>query len=350
MVPYFLLAAGATISSKIGSLPGFRLLGQFALPIVLLVAFSGLRYGVGTDFELYEWIFAAVDPESLAGSAERIPQEWGFVALMYIVRQFTDSYQVFLAVCAALTVIPVLLAIKRISPMPTLSIFLYITLAYYPTSLNAIRQSIAVSFVLLAESYRSEKKWVWLLFNVLAVLFHASSVLATMALLVVRLLRVRLTSFLLVALAVGVLGAGALQFSIVQDVLNSLSERYIGYLDSELGAGAGTYLVLCAHLVIALFCVIAVGKQQLYRVHKSPYIAYYAMSSMILLLATTNWVIGRLEPYFGTFVIIALPIAVAKLRHRAFWVGGLALASLAYFAMHISFYNDLVPYVSIFGS
>lgn len=348
MLPYVTLTVLLAFAAAVSSIRGLKFL-WWILPLAVLTVFAGIRYGVGTDFELYHWLFLNVDPNSYTATLEKIPQEVGFVTLMFVTRIFSENYQVLLAVCSFLTVFPVLLAVRRKSQMPVLTMVLYVTLAYYPLSLNAIRQSIAVSLLFLAETYRGEKRSLWLLLSLLAVLFHSSSVVVFIIFSLVRRINVKLTTLLVIALIAGASTASLMQFGFVQALLDGLNDRYLGYLETAEGAGLGTVLVLATHITIIAYCVVKGRAAGIDRVQENIPVAYYILSVTILMLATGNWVIGRFEPYFGLFGILALSDATAQARHRlgtALVVGGI---SIIYMLLHISAYNGLVPYQTIWS-
>lgn len=372
MVPYLLVAAAATLAGVVGSVRGLRVL-WWILPPAILIPFAGGRAdSVGTDTGMYHDFFRRVDPESLVDTLLDIPQEVGYVTLMYVVRQWTDDYRVWLTLCATLTVYPVLVAIRRSSRMPVLSLFLYITLSYYLFAFNGVRQAIALSLVLLAETYRDTRRVVWAFLYVVALGFHVSVVVVFVVMLLARRQRARPLPFLVATIGVSAMGALIIALPPVGYVLTSLNERYEGYLSSNEGAGIGTILVLVIHLGIALFLgwllrgrgsgppaplrAPAGANLRAPRVGVDTRVngdlAVYTLSSGVLILALTNVFAGRFEPYFGLFVILCVPNVLAAVRHRhtrGFLVAIVAVA-LVYFCFHTVFYNELVPYESTWGT
>lgn len=345
MYPYLLVAVAATAAAAVGSARGLRAL-WWVLPSVILIALAaGRSDDVGTDTSMYHGFFLGVDPTSLGDSLADIPQEMGYVTLMFVVRQWTENYRIFLIVCAALTVMPVLFAIRRASRTPVLSVFLYIALSYYLFSFNGIRQGIAVSLVLLAETYRDDNRTAWLLLYGLAATFHVSAFFAFVAILVARSQAARPLRLLIAAGLLSVLGALLFSIPALGGFLNSFNDRYEEYLSSELGAGTGTILVLIVHLAIAVVLIVIA------RHAGSPlsdYIAIYILSYAALILALTNRVAGRIEPYFGIFGILAIPNALADSNHRHARgvVAVMILVAAGHFVLHTWFYNGLVPYES----
>ncbi|WP_156913933.1 EpsG family protein [Brevibacterium album] len=355
MQVYLLSALAALVGGRVGSVPGLRLLWWVLPTGVLVLLAAGRGEEVGTDTSMYHRFFREVAPNSLADSLERIPQEAGYVTLMYVVRQFTGDFQVFLLLCSLLTVVPVLMAIRRASSMPVLSLFLYIALSYYLLSFNGIRQSIAVSLVLLAETHRRSSRLTWLLLHLLALSFHISVLPVFLLILAARWQSARPGRLLALVLGASAMGAALFGVPVVGRVLSLLNSRYDEYLSTEEGAGLGTVLVLAVHVVIAVWLILSIrAAQARAEEDRAPYsetllrefTAIYLLSCGILVLATSNWVVGRLEPYFGIFAILALPHALtaARPRHALGLLAALVLAASVHFAFHTSRYNELLPY------
>lgn len=253
MAPYLFVAAMATVAAIVGNVRGLRALWWVLPPAVLIPFVAGRADSVGTDTRMYHGFFLRVDPHSLADTLADIPQEFGYVSLMYVVRQWTDDYRVWLTLCAVLTVYPVLMAIRRASSMPVLSLFLYISLSYYLFAFNGVRQAVALSLVLLAETYRDTHRVTWILLYVAALGFHISVVLVFVVMLLARRQRTRPLPFLVATVGVSAMGALVIAVPAIGYLLTSLNERYEGYLSSDEGAGIGTILVMSIHLGIALF-------------------------------------------------------------------------------------------------
>jgi len=318
-------------------------LGAFAWIIVgvILITFSAMRYGIGTDYALYSILYGRVDPGSLGDSIATSPQEVGFVALMFVARQFSEQPYLAFAMAAALTVIPTLLAIRRSSVDPAYSIFLYIFFCYYTTSFNAMRQSIAVAFLLLADTYRHDRKIVWILLSALAVTFHTSAIIAIVAQFGLAFWRPRaVTTIMVIGLGVP-LGIAFLTSPASSSIMASLSDRYEGYLQAE-AAGIGTVLVLAVRIIlIALSLSMPRDKQD------SRHLAYVTASVVVLGVGSATWVIGRLEPYFGVFLIILIANQLARSRTGSTWRWLIGIGAVVYFCFHVSAYNGLLPYMTI---
>ncbi len=145
-----------------------------ALPLSIL---GGLRSGIGTDYFNYCEIFQLISFRSLSGLTN-VRLEYGFVLLVKGVQLITSSYAVCFFVIQFITLFAAFYCFSKLrSKMDmTIAVLLYYLICYHQ-SLNVIRQSLAVSFVMLALVYFTEKKYIfYAACNLLAVLFHYSAI------------------------------------------------------------------------------------------------------------------------------------------------------------------------------
>lgn len=104
--------------------------------------------------------------------------EIGFSMLVYIISKVFRSIVAVQFVIEVLAIFPIFFAVNRRKEYPVWLCMLVYYLMFYNTSLNLMRQSIAMAFVLLAFQYLSESDWIkYLIFMVVASLFHTSALL-----------------------------------------------------------------------------------------------------------------------------------------------------------------------------
>lgn len=362
MIPYYVFGLIAVLVCWLGTSIGAALVGRgmtktedpiFSVLNVIatttvLVLFSGLRFGVGTDYSMYARFFQIADPESYSNSLQTIPQEAGFVGLMYLVRSVSDQPWVFFTTCAVLTVVPLLWAIRRCRVNPVLAVFTYVFLTYYTSSFNAVRQSIAVSFVLLADTYRSKGSWIrFVLCNAVAIGFHYSAIIA----IVIQLGVSRVNISMKIAFVVLLLGAPAasllLQQGWMRGLIVAVNSRYGTYLDEADAAGTGTLLMAVIRVVVVFMLIIVMRHFDDVEQRERRWLSFTLLSAVALLLGSVTMEMTRLEPYFGVFLVVLIPSLIARLRNRGGVVLLFAVFSLVYFGIHTAAYNGLVPYVGV---
>lgn len=105
--------------------------------------------------------------------------EYGFSLLVYVIAKVTKSLGAVLFVLQALTIVPIYIAFsRRRKTFPVwLGVLVYCLLCY-PITLNAMRQWMAIGFLVLAMQMLLEKKWgITLLLSVIAFVFHYSAIM-----------------------------------------------------------------------------------------------------------------------------------------------------------------------------
>lgn len=149
------------------------------LSIIPFIIVSAIRFDVGTDY-LYRY---ASDFETirLGGNVHNIEILFKIIIKICIFL-FNDYESLFIV--TTLIIIPIIMhIIFKYSKKPTLSIFIFFSGCYFFHSLNAIRQYIAISLILLAYKnvlYNSYKRFI--LIAIIAFFIHYTSIVCIIAL------------------------------------------------------------------------------------------------------------------------------------------------------------------------
>lgn len=309
----------------------------------ILVFTATVRFGIGSDYFLYRNLYASVIPESLRASLQSSSVEVGFTYLMFVLKTWNAPFEMLLFFSSALTVIFVLLGIRRASKFSTEAIFLYIFLGCYVVSFNAVRQSIAVAIFFYADTFRKEKPWLWLLLSFAASLFHASVLIALIFQVLTTAWRPSLAGTIFILLLAGLTAASISSFGWLQSLSGTLNSRYEDYWQMDPG-GIGTSLNLVAQ---AALCLYIVGSSQ--RSFAPAYKGFLIASVVVMIFAQTSWVIARLDQYFLIFTIVLLPefLSLKKTKVPKLIIYG---ALIVFYAFYVTFYNQVVPYETSFSS
>ena len=102
------------------------------------------------------------------------------LSLLYqhIVHELTDNYHIFFFFPALLNSFAVVKLFKNYSVNPAFSLFLFFSVGTYVTYIAALKQSIAIFFLILSIPYAEEKKYIkFYLLVFVAMLFHIHSFL-----------------------------------------------------------------------------------------------------------------------------------------------------------------------------
>lgn len=315
--------------------------------VTVLIAFSGLRYDVGTDYPTYELVFNSMNPDDWASDFAESTQEVGYTLLMLVIKSFTEDPKALFWVAAVLTVLPVYLGIKRLSMEPGFAVALFIAFEY-TSSFNALRQYIAIALLFLAWTYLGKRNVVFWVLALIALSFHMTAILAIVVMLVVRRWRptVQTTLFFLGGALVAAAGVRAAPFLV--SFLEVLNPRYGDYLESG-QTGIGSYLSIVAYLAM-LVLVVFVGSRRAPLTRLDSQLAVLVLAGVALMIVGTQAIVlSRLSGYFGIFVIVLVPNRIGKMQDRTLITLLVLLAAAAYYALGIQNYGEVIPYRTYLG-
>jgi hypothetical protein len=162
-----------------------RFIAGSLLAVLPPILIAGLRDStVGSDMELYIVpIFNGIasNGQNLSEFIDSYPEiEIGYLFVNYVIAQLTDQPFFLLLSIHILIIVPLYITAMRwreqLSPVLFMFIFYMI---FYQESLSIVRQSIALSFSMLAFTFFWEKKFIrYFLYMAIAFLFHQTAVIA----------------------------------------------------------------------------------------------------------------------------------------------------------------------------
>lgn len=147
------------------------------IPVMILIIFAGIRYGIGTDYKQYQILY-----ENTANSSEYIAEfssnEYGYIFLMKFFNILHIDYNTFLIIIEAITLIIFTYSIKKMSIEFSISFLAFICLGLYGNTFNIIRQMLAAAIISIGIPYIQERKLKkFIIVIVIASLFHISSII-----------------------------------------------------------------------------------------------------------------------------------------------------------------------------
>ena len=314
---------------------------SYVVSVALLALYAGARVNVGTDYSLYESLFLQFDPRYIGYFLETSPQEPGFTLGVLGLKLLSEDPIILFLVSSSITVVCAAVAMRRLSVNFAVSLTLFVLLGFYLAPFNILRQGLAVSLNFLAYSYMGKRRWVWVLLNALAISVHSSAIIAVLLQVGLRRAKPTWQLFGLMLLVTAVLAAYFATVATNLGFLEFINERYVVYLEGQ-ESGIGTYLYLLSRALLVALLV-------LYRPKDGSIDRYITLSMVgvcLLLLGTQAEAIGRLELYFGIFLVVALPRVAREIPRRArllVW-GAVLVGSLAFYVAYLTQFGDLVPY------
>lgn len=309
MFPYLLLLGLPLLLSSFSQTSRSKLnisIGVFCLMLFFMLALRSVS--IGTDIIVYQAKYL-----SIAGSPwNNIPdiiREIGYGYLNKIISYYTNDFQFFLAVNAALVCIPLYLLYRYPNKDNYLKIIIFMNMAIFPMFFSGLRQSIAIALGMLAYFALPKRPIVFLLIVVIAFFFHHSSVvlliLLPFAFFPIRrkylLLLIPLFAFFIV-FKTQIASIVMLLISSSED-LAIYTERYNSFADT------GAYGSLVLFVLFTLFSYIYADEKRLSQ--KGFFLRnILVIASFFQLVALINPTMMRINYYFIAFIPLAVPVCL----------------------------------------
>jgi len=316
--------------------------------LVLLSLFSGLRYGIGTDYFSYQKRFFLAPFHNLLHD----PLEMGHWLLNKLVAVFFSDAVAMILVYAFLTsfftVIALFLLSKRISFSFEMSLICYITLGFYFSSFNITAQALAQSIILLAYcSIAYNRKILGLVTILIASTIHVS---ALIVLPFVFLLKFKNRAFFPLVTAFGL--TSLIFFEEVAVLVGRFGGVYsIYYATKYTDEGANLLNLVPSFTIIVGILVFS----RSFFNEKNP-ISEFARLLFIGFIFTGMASFGmgfaRIASYFWMSSIIVVPKLLESFSYEEKPLAFFAVTTtmLVYMLFYVSKYGDLIPYVSILNT
>ena len=134
------------------------------LVVFLVLALRHQRMGIDLKYRQmygYLWSFDMIGKASwdlVLRSHSFLNYERGYMTFNKLVSAFTKDRNVFMAICAFLSVAPVFIFIYKKSKRPLMSIIIYLGLPVFLICFSGLRQGIAIGFTVLSMFLVEKKK------------------------------------------------------------------------------------------------------------------------------------------------------------------------------------------------
>lgn len=267
--------------------------------------------------------------------------EVGFSFLTYLVAKATHSFAALLFCVQALTIVPIYCALRKmgdgVSTWLGMATYLFL---YFNSSLNAMRQWMAIGFLLLAFAYLFQnKKRCFALLMIVAALFHTSSVLMLFVAVMYWYIEGRkpfndstgvLRFLIVVVLSIGVL-PGLQLISSILDFLG-FGQYVVGYLTGTVNILPNQILLRLPALLLALSCLMVRAREGVIPSGRF-FAALVILDIVTSQLGSVSDQSTRIALYFGMFQIVFFPLA-AQSQPTRFRKGVVTTAILAYLAAY----------------
>jgi|GEM_PF-1728076 len=348
MIPYFIVLSLISVLSLVSNTNSKKINFGDYLIIFILVLFSGMRYLVGTDYNLYYNIYNRI---SYLGPIEAIQQnkvEIGYSYLNYLTFViFNNKYAIFFIV-SLIIITTFICFIKLNSNNFFISIVFFYCFSFFTNSLNIQRQYIATSILIISTYfYRRKSKLGVLITLIAAFLFHRTSIIFIVVYFLIDKVEKNKISFTVLVTA-GVIGV--VMYDKIISLFSNIFNKYEIYGNKSYQGGIGTNLMILIFLIIALL-IMYLKKKKILDEKMKFYSNIYIFGIPFYIVSLKSYLIMRIAMvYFGVYAIILVPeifkIFNKKIRVSAYVYYSLLMISWFYF--YLINQNGVIPYRTIF--
>ena len=255
---------------------------------------------VGGDSFNYRGMFELLVDKNIEFAFAYSEKDPVFYVLLSLLGKVTDNYSVFFAIVAALFTITVWVYIYKYSDDPVLSVIVLLAFNLYQFSLTGMRQTIAMSFVVLAiMAVHEEKKIIPYIWVLIASLFHLS---ALMCLIIPILCKIRLSTVAIRIAAIPLVICFVFRNSIAGILVGLVSERGYGI---DLSTSGYTMMLV----IFILFFMAALFVEEYAYFDEKYHISYMLLIVAVFFetLVTAQNIFFRIAFYFLIVLITVVP-------------------------------------------
>lgn len=281
--------------------------------VIILLAISGFRYEVGNDYNNYVLMFNNVEYFSYI--------EPGFRGLIWLVKTLGLNVQALFLVSAILAIVPLAYVVnKYCSRHFFTAISLYVMTYIYFEGMNSVRQAISMTILFFAfcEYFEKRKILYFLLFSILASLFHLSSILIAFSGWVIVWYSgsdLKIKNFFIALIISFVAGyyinsfAGQIEF--VASIIGYSESKYFDEIEQR-GVNTGIYHFVLNFYAIGFMLYAYIKRSLLKDFEKNTFKLFF--TSIIVYNFFFNFYIGlRFYWYFFLFIILVIPIILSHI-------------------------------------
>lgn len=277
----------------------------------LLWFIATFRKGIGFDYQTYIDIFNKIKSAPWPELFTVTQFEYGFVLLCKLMGLYIESPVVMYGVFELITLVPVVWFIYRYCKDIWLSAWLYVTLTFFYTSMNFIRQSLSCSIALLGYRFLRDKKPVpYFLIVLLAASFHKTALILIPVYFVCH---IKLTKKLAIAYASATFILFLSSSLIIDFITDYAFTYYKGSIYIDPKEGFPLIFLVVPFLLFGAFIALRPAWEK--RFTEATMLFNMMMySSIIWLFITRHFILERFSIYVYVFILISVPQALSCLK------------------------------------
>lgn len=303
---------------------------------LLLILIGGFRdISVGGDLNHYIPNFSYLGKQSFVDLITH-HNKYGYIFsfLCKIEYLINDKPTSFLLSMNALTLIPVYFFIKKYSPNYLMSVYIYITYAFYTNTFNSVRSSLAMGVGLIATKYIIERNFKkFILFYILATEIHFT--FAPFIILYYTYTKKMTLKYMLISIGICIFIS---QFFLSWDVISSFAASYDegAYGNDKLEERTGGIAMLALNLAIT-FSFYYINQKKLDDIIIKLCLHSMTIACCALAFATKFTLLNRVAMFFYIVTIIFFPITIQNIPQKQMRLVGKAVIYSLFFAYFVIF-------------
>jgi len=316
------------------------------LVVVFLTLFSGLRYGIGTDYFTYRKIFL----RSRFIDYARSPYEIGFLFLNKVIRSLTEQPVWLFIICAFLTALFVVMSLSQLNKVFGLnfevSVFCYVLLGQYFASFNITRQSLAGAIILFAfTKFAQNRKSTSVILVLLASTIHSTALIVLPFILLSR-LKNSLFYSLVSAFAV----LSLFSYERILSLVSSFLPIYSGYVGTRYTISGANVLNVIPFIVLT-FSVFVFNRSLFDEEGMGLFMRLLLVGSVFSMMSLFGLAFARIANYFWIASVVVVPRFLDGFNKEEKPITYLIVIAtmIMYMTLYVSNYGDLIPYTTVFG-
>lgn len=281
------------------------------LIFLFLFVISSLKsYEYTGDLQAYVNQYMYLDEKSyktlIVGIFTRKVKDPTFYLFAKICFDLGFSSYLWLSIIAAIFALSCTYFIYKQSDNYGMSFLLLLSLGYFSFSMTGLRQTVALSLILVGYSFLKQKKYIhFIVFVVLASLFHISAICVLIAL-PCKFIKIK-DKFVFLLLLIILFGIAYAGYPFLYQIVDKiLGEKYSNYLNS------GTHLNLSGFMIqgcILIFTWYFIPDKKLKENNNSFIILILSLGLFFQFLASILFAeMFRISMYFSIFAIVSVPM------------------------------------------
>lgn len=298
---------------KLSNIKNSNLVLTIIMTVQLFILSAFRHYTVGYDTVNYVNRYSIIGSTSfnnLPNIAERLDFEMGYIYLNKFLTFINKDYRMLLIATSFFILVSIGVFIYKYSNIAWLSYFVFISLGYWGSSLNVLRQFISISILLLSIHFVKESKFIYFLICVfIATTIHTSAIFFIV---VYPLSKLKLNKYFYLLYFIALIFLARFAQPLILWVMNNF-----GYSDlsNRLDSGSGVGMLVLLIIILA-GSLLFKRQTDAYIENFDLYIKILLVGIMLNVLALNFAMIGRAMLYFTIINILLIPNLISAMQNR----------------------------------